>query len=353
MKQKAVPTKKVKTTIKYRTLERMYRGLQLFSFGVLVAAVGLTVWHVAYGQVLAQGETRPAPTAAAKPPAPVDPNHITADDVTAIKKLLSCPAYPEGGLQYGQLMLRNSIEMYRSVQSCYAESDFTLTSDNKLIASHDPTLPGGSCPLIRSATLEYLLKHCTLPDGEHPTTLEDFLSMPLTEYYIDLKPTMGNGPDTLQAITQTIAVVKAMKRETSTVIMNYSADPAVAQLLLSSGIRSSFKSYPTNDTEAKYIIDITKKLGYTMLNMRVDMFAGSVIRHAYLEGISLLGWNAHETLTDDGHAPPVPLGRSVDRMFYADTVVLSQYQHPGNVSGAPATGSYPKRTLGASTTYLP
>ncbi len=99
----------------------------------------------------------------------------------------------------------NTIEAQQSTPVCFAESDFMFSKDGYLVAAHDALL-GGNCGDVRQQTLAQL-RQCRLAGGARVATLNDFLAVPLTEWYIDLKQNQLASTD--EEILHTVEVAVA------------------------------------------------------------------------------------------------------------------------------------------------
>lgn len=216
---------------------------------------------------------------------------------------LNCPPQHDG-FRAIQITTGNSLEGYHSANSCFAESDFRLTRDGALIAAHEAALTG-NCGLVALRTLAEM-RSCTLGSGRHVASLRDFLSLPLTEWYIDLKNTdTRNEEQILATVKAAVADVREAGREDGAVLLLYNATPSAVRLLESSGVRAGMKWTPRNG-ESKALVKrlIIDAAGYGFGTASADITL--VDRQAIALGASL---GVSVLASDANHMPSlwVPL----------------------------------------------
>ena len=156
----------------------------------------------------------------------------------------ACPASPAyAGVRIAERRV-NSIEAMASTPTCFAESDFMLTADDHLVATHDAAM-GGDCGDVNQQTLEGI-RRCRLAGGLRVATLDDFLAVPLTEWYVDLKSNLIAATDAeiLHSVEVAVRSITRQGRERGAVLLVYQVTPAVVDVLRDNGIRAGLKGYP-------------------------------------------------------------------------------------------------------------
>jgi hypothetical protein len=179
-----------------------------------------------------------------------------------------CRVQRHAGTRVAEIAL-NSIETQQSTPGCFVESDFVLTLDGHLVAAHDDLL-SGDCGRASQRTLAQL-RTCRLVRGQRVASLADFLAVPLTEWYLDLKSTLaGQTPaNVLQSVEYAIRMIKATGRTGGAVVMVYQAPPAVVSLLRANGIRAGMKGYPKDQAAATSLVKTAHANAFEMVCINI------------------------------------------------------------------------------------
>ena len=187
----------------------------------------------------------------------------------------------------------NSAEAYRTLSSCFAESDFRLTPDLGIIAAHDDQL-SGNCGLVSEGTPESRAT-CRLANGHRVASLEDFLRSPLSEWFIDLKTSFDSGDATInQAVRVAASSIEFEHRKQGAVVMLYRAPDEAVEILRAAGIRAGMKGYPESLDDTRRLIDEAAKHGFELVCVNVGYIDADVIEYAEARGVWVLGWETGE-----------------------------------------------------------
>jgi glycerophosphoryl diester phosphodiesterase len=201
----------------------------------------------------------------------------------------------------------NSVEAQQSTPACFAESDFMLTADDQLVATHDPAM-GGTCGDVGRQTLDGI-RRCRLAGGTRVATLEDFLAVPLTEWYIDLKSNLLAGTDAaiLHSVEVAVRAITAQRRERGAVLFLYQVTPEVLDLVRRSGIRAGMKGYPKSRAAAEDMVDAAKANGFEAICIHITYVDRRMLGYSQARGVWHLTWELNEKtpeqwrrLTDHG-----------------------------------------------------
>ncbi len=201
----------------------------------------------------------------------------------------------------------NSVEAQQSTPMCFAESDFMLTADDQLVATHDPAM-GGTCGDVAGQTLDGV-RRCRLAGGARVATLEDFLAVPLTEWYIDLKSNLLAGTDAeiLHSVEVAVRAITAQRRERGAVLFLYQVTPAALDLIRRTGIRAGMKGYPKSPAAAKAMVDAARANEFEAICIHITYVDRQMLAYSRARGVWHLAWELNERtprqwrlLTDQG-----------------------------------------------------
>ena len=201
----------------------------------------------------------------------------------------------------------NSVEAQQSTPACFAESDFMLTADDQLVATHDPAM-GGTCGEVGLQTLAGV-RRCRLAGGTRVATLEDFLAMPLTEWYIDLKSNLLADTDAeiLHSVEVAVRDIVAQRRERGAVLFLYQVTPEALDLVHRNGIRAGIKGYPRSRAAAEEMVATAKANGFEAICIHIIYVDRQMLAYSQARGIWHLTWELNERtpeqwrrLTDHG-----------------------------------------------------
>jgi glycerophosphoryl diester phosphodiesterase len=201
----------------------------------------------------------------------------------------------------------NSIEAQQSTPACFAESDFMLTADDQLVATHDPAM-GGTCGDVGQQTLAGV-RRCRLAGGARVATLEDFLAVPLTEWYIDLKSNLLAGTDAeiTHSVEVAVRAITAQRRQRGAVLFLYQVTPEALDLVRRNGIRAGMKGYPSSRAAAEAMVDAAKANGFEAICIHITYVDRQMLAFSRARGVWHLAWELNERtprqwrrLTDQG-----------------------------------------------------
>ena len=188
----------------------------------------------------------------------------------------------------------NSIEAMQSTPTCFAESDFMLTADDTLVATHDPAM-GGDCGDVNQQTLEGI-RRCRLDGGLRVATLDDFLAVPLTEWYIDLKSNLTAQTDAeiLHSVKVAVRAITRRGRERGAVLLVYQVTPAVVAVLRDNGIRAGMKGYPDSRRSAKAMVRAARRHGFELVCIRITYVDKRMLAYSRARDVRHLSWELGE-----------------------------------------------------------
>ena len=201
----------------------------------------------------------------------------------------------------------NSVQAQQTTPACFAEADFMLTADDQLVATHDPAM-GGTCGDVGQQTLAGV-RRCRLAGGTRVATLEYFLSVPLTEWYIDLKSNLVAGTDAeiLHSVEVAVRTITAQRRERGAVLFLYQVTPETLDLIRRHGIRAGMKGYPRSRTAAEDMVDAAKANGFEAICIHITYVDRRMLGYSQARGVWHLTWELNEKtpaqwrwLTDHG-----------------------------------------------------
>jgi len=188
----------------------------------------------------------------------------------------------------------NSIEAMASTPTCFAESDFMLTADDHLVATHDAAM-GGDCGDVNQQTLEGI-RRCRLAGGLRVATLDDFLAVPLTEWYVDLKSNLIATTDAeiLHSVEVAVRSITRQGRERGAVLLVYQVTPAVVDVLRDNGIRAGLKGYPDSRRSAKAMVRAARRHGFELVCIRISFVDKRMLAYSRARGVRQLSWELGE-----------------------------------------------------------
>lgn len=187
----------------------------------------------------------------------------------------------------------NSLEAYRRVPTCFAESDFQQTPSGAIISAHDDQLTG-NCGTIRQSTPR-LLRECRMANGDHIASLRDFLGVPLTEWFLDLKTTQSDDDqEVVRAVQAAVDEIRAARRQEGAVLMIYRAPREVVELVRAGGVRAALKGYPKTVEGARQLVLEADKHGFEMVCVNVAVISEGLVKYANGLGVWLLAWETGE-----------------------------------------------------------
>ena len=197
------------------------------------------------------------------------------------------------GFRVGMLRA-NSIETQQRTPTCFTESDFMFTADGVLVATHDPGM-GGNCGEVGQKTLQDL-RACRLAHGYRVTTLTEFLAVPLTEWYIDLKSNKLASSDEEIFRTAEAAVrdIVEQRRQRGAVLFLYQVTPAVVELVHRHGIRAGVKGYPRSPAAARAMVDLAHASRFDVVCIRIAHIDRAMLSYSAERGVWHLGWELGE-----------------------------------------------------------
>jgi hypothetical protein len=219
---------------------------------------------------------------------------ITESDIRSIDSRLQCRVnQPSSSFRITQIRVGNSLEGYRNAQSCFGESDFMMTKDGRIVSAHDDNV-GGSCGIISKAVFEDLYG-CHMADGSSVASLEDYLSLPMSEWFIDLKITYGADPKVAKrAVKETVATINRYGRNDGAVLMIYQVPDGIADYLRESNIRAGIKGYPSSESEARRMIDLAAESGFEMMCVNITLMSPELINYSESRGVWQMPWALNE-----------------------------------------------------------
>lgn len=222
----------------------------------------------------------------------------------------------------------NSWDAQMTTPVCFVESDFRFTGDGTLVGAHDDGL-GGTCGSVSHSTLAQL-RRCRLSDGSRVATLDDFLRVPLSEWYIDLKSNALAESDAaaMASVRAAVAAIKRTGRERGAILMLYKVTPEVALYVRQNGIRAAMKGYPDSRAAAEAMVDTAALYGFEMVCIRITWVDQQMLNYSNALGVWHLTWELGDKepqewkrLADGGlkglivSRPRIPLAR--DAIFGA------------------------------------
>jgi hypothetical protein len=172
----------------------------------------------------------------------------------------------------------------------FAESDFHLNAEGRLIATHGEQM-GGSCGRVDEATTEQL-RDCTLANGDRVATLADFLEVPLDEWFLDLKDTLsGNDSAVLRAINAAIAEVEHYGVQERAVLMTYRVSDAVVARVHEAGVRAGVKGYPAQDAAVMAMVEQAAAAQFELVCVEIDSLSERILQDSAKLGVWHLAWD--------------------------------------------------------------
>ncbi len=188
----------------------------------------------------------------------------------------------------------NNMKAQQTTPACFAEADFMLTADDHLVATHDPAM-GGTCGDVGQQTLDGV-RRCRLAGGTRVATLEDFLSVPLTEWYIDLKSNLvaGSAAEILHSVEIAVHAITAQRRKRGAILFLYQVTPEAADLIRRHGIRAGMKGYPTSRPAAEGLVDAAKANGFEAICIRITYVDRRMLDYSLDRGVWHLTWELNE-----------------------------------------------------------
>jgi glycerophosphoryl diester phosphodiesterase len=188
----------------------------------------------------------------------------------------------------------NAAESQASTPSCFVEADFMLTADGHLVAAHDPEL-GGDCGDVSQRTLAEL-RRCRLDGDQRIASLDDFLAVPLTEWYVDLKSNLlaTTDDEIRRSVEPAVAAVLRQRRRRGAVLMLYQVTAEVVDLLARNGIRAGMKGYPVDRPAAEALVDAAQAHGMEMACVRISHVDRAMIDYSRARGIWHLTWELRD-----------------------------------------------------------
>jgi hypothetical protein len=188
----------------------------------------------------------------------------------------------------------NSIEAQQSTPTCFAEADFLLTADDQLVATHDPPM-GGDCGDVGEQTIDGI-RRCRLAGGTRVATLGDFLAVPLTEWYIDLKSNQAAVTDAEieHSVEVAVRAITDRGREQGAVLLVYQVTPAVVDLLHENGIRAGMKGYPDSRAAAEAMVRIARRHRFELVCIRIAYVDRQMLEYSRARGVRHLSWELGE-----------------------------------------------------------
>lgn len=267
------------------------KQLKLNNVGViLLAAIAIPLGFQSYDEL----KSAPSSQAETSNSASSLTLNLTALQVQTINDKLKCNINTKSNeFRIGQLSAGNSLEGYLAVDACLVESDFMMTADGVIVSSHDPSA-GGQCGMVVDKTMAQL-HNCTIHNGQHLATLEDFLSIPLSEWYIDLKATQSGIDDqsSRQAITNTIEQIIKYDRQAGAVLMVYTMPEDLLRFALDKGIRLGLKGYPEDSQQVVDMIYQASAGGYEMICVKVSLLDQGILELSTQQSVWHLAWDDH------------------------------------------------------------
>jgi glycerophosphoryl diester phosphodiesterase len=193
------------------------------------------------------------------------------------------------GVRVGERAV-NSLDAQYTTPACFAEVDFRFSADGVLVAAHDDNL-GGSCGSVSHTTL-LQLRQCRLADGSRVATLDDFLRVPLTEWYIDLKSNALADSDAaiLNSVAAAVRAIERTGRERGAILMLYKTTPEAVALVHQAGVRAAMKGYPSTRAEAEALVDAAQAHQFEMVCIRITNVDQQMLDYSAARGVWHLTW---------------------------------------------------------------
>ena len=219
---------------------------------------------------------------------------IAESDIRSIDSRLHCKVnQPSSTFRITQIQVGNSLEGYQNVQSCFGESDFMMTRDGRIVSAHDDHV-GGSCGVVSKVQFAEIA-NCQMASGQRMASLEDFLALPLSEWFVDLKITYGADSNVARmAIEEAVNTINRYGRNDGAVLMTYQVPEGVADYLRDSNVRAGIKGYPSSETEARRMIDLAAESGFEMMCVNITLMSPELIEYSESKGIWQLPWALNE-----------------------------------------------------------
>jgi hypothetical protein len=219
-------------------------------------------------------------------------------DAVSVTEALRCDVNQRhDGFRIAQIRAGgNSLEAYRRVPTCFAESDFQQTPSGAIISAHDEELTG-NCGKVSQSTPQ-LLKKCRMANGDHLASLSDFLRVPLTEWFIDLKASISdNDAAVVRAVKTAVDEIRAAGRSQGAVLMLYRAPQEAVELVRAGHVRAAMKGYPDTVEGTRQLVREASKNGFEMVCVNIAVIDKSLVEYARGLGVWLLAW-------ETGRKPP-------------------------------------------------
>lgn len=139
-----------------------------------------------------------------------------------------------------------------------------------------------------AASTSVELRRCKLVGGYRIATLDELLTVPFYEIYLDLKDTAhASGA---KAVEQAIRDVKTADRLDDVVFMVYDASRAIVSQLHDAGARGRLKGYPTNVEEALRMNRVAQSARLELVCVNLPYVTERVIADAAGRGVWHLAW---------------------------------------------------------------
>ena len=140
-------------------------------------------------------------------------------------------------------------------------------------------------------------------------TLNDFLGVPLTEWYIDLKQNQlaTTDEEILHTVEVAVATIVKSGRQRGAVLMVYKLTAAASELIASNGVRAGTKGYPKTPEDTRAIVNAAAANNSEMVCIRITNLDKAMLDYSQAQGVWHLGWELGERtpaqwreLTDQG-----------------------------------------------------
>lgn len=222
-----------------------------------------------------------------------DDGQVTSADIANINNRLKCSINTRS-TNFRVIQIKgggNDYESYQNLKSCYVESDFMATYDGTIISAHDNT-DIGSCGLISQSKWADL-RDCENNNGNKISTLRDFLRLPLSEWFIDLKTTTSEDDVYITAvIKQAVEDIKLTGRQNGAVLMIYNAPPGAIKIIKDNNIRVGLKGYPRSSEGVRVMVDKASEKEFEMVCVSAHLLNEEIIAYSNNVNVWLLPWTA-------------------------------------------------------------
>jgi glycerophosphoryl diester phosphodiesterase len=191
------------------------------------------------------------------------------------------------------------------------EVDFRLAADGKLVASHNAELSGTCGTVAGSTSVE--LRGCRLARGYRIATLDQLLTIPFEEIYLDLKDTAHVSG--ARAVDQALRDVGKAKRLGDVVLMVYDASPEIVSSIHDAGARGGLKGYPTSVEETLRMNRVAQAARLELVCVNLPYVSERVIEDAARRGVWHLAWKGEPDIASLRQLASKGLGGLITKQY--------------------------------------